>query len=70
MNQTLLGKTLPSTDNNEITIGSGGNNDSSLVVKQNQSSKNLEYNEKLKANEIKTEDQAMKSPKMSGSRNQ
>jgi len=45
MNQTLLGKTLPSTDNNEITSGSGGNNDSSLVVKQNQSIKNLENNE-------------------------
>jgi hypothetical protein len=45
MNQTLLGKTLPSTDNNEITSGSGGNNDSSLGVKQNQSIKNLDNNE-------------------------
>ena len=70
MNQTLLGKTLPSTDNNEITSGSGGNNDSSLGVKQNQSIKNLDNNETQMASEIKTEDQAMRSPKMSGSRNQ
>jgi len=70
MNLTLLGKTLPSTDNNEITSGSGGNNDSSLVVKQNQSIKNLEGNETYKVSEIITEDQAIKSPKISGSLNQ
>jgi hypothetical protein len=54
MNLTLLGKTLPSTDNNEITSGSGGNNDSSLVVKHNQSIKNLEGNEAYKVSEITT----------------
>lgn len=70
MNLTLLGKTLPSTDNNEITSGSGGNNDSSLVVKHNQSIKNLEGNETYKVSEIITEDQAIKSPKISGSLNQ
>jgi hypothetical protein len=70
MNLTLLGKTLPSTDNNEITSGSGGNNDSSLVVKHNQSIKNLEGNETYKVSEIITEDQAIKSPKIGGSLNQ
>jgi hypothetical protein len=57
MNLTLLGKTLPSTDINELT-SSGGNNDSSLGVKQNQSIKNLENNETYKTSEIITEDQA------------
>ena len=42
MSLTILGKTLPSTDNNEMTSGSGGNTDSSLVVKQNRSIKDHE----------------------------